>query len=212
MHTDCPKGTHRRRLLSTRLLGGHPVIRSQLLVLMFLSGCAHKTVLLPDTGPTSLAVYNQAETSHTQGIHPIGNQPWAAADIAPYRSAVSGYARTVETELDQHFPHIPNRVIQGYVFAHLSDSGYPVPGYTTAFPLYETHHFALPGEVPQLAYRDRRPPSNKHVRLQARQPTHSQSVPHHNPRQPRGLTNPRTTPHPTERPTSQTTVHSKGTP
>ena len=33
------------------------------------------------------------------------------------------------------------------VFPHLAKGRYPVPGYATVFPMYESVHYALPGEV-----------------------------------------------------------------
>jgi len=36
-----------------------------------------------------------------------------------------------------------------YVFPHLAGEAHaPVPGYATAFPMYEQVEYALPGEVP----------------------------------------------------------------
>lgn len=34
-----------------------------------------------------------------------------------------------------------------YVFPHLARGRYPVPGYVTVFPMYETVEYAMPGEV-----------------------------------------------------------------
>lgn len=35
-----------------------------------------------------------------------------------------------------------------YVFPHLAtDSGYPVPGYSTVLPMYDPMEYALPGEA-----------------------------------------------------------------
>ncbi len=45
------------------------------------------------------------------------------------------------------FPRLFNPVLYMYVFPHLVGvEGLPVPGYTTAFRLYERDHFAQPGE------------------------------------------------------------------
>ena len=51
------------------------------------------------------------------------------------------------SELDVQFPRLPNPMIILFVFPHLSAEQTPVPGYSTMFPLYETVHFALPGEL-----------------------------------------------------------------
>ena len=43
-----------------------------------------------------------------------------------------------------------------YVFPHLAgETRAPVPGYTTAFPMYEQVEYALPGEVPNNSVGER---------------------------------------------------------
>lgn len=56
----------------------------------------------------------------------------------------------------QRFQRLPNPDLVMYVFPHLARGRYPVPGYYTAFPLYETVEYALPGELPQHLQRDTR--------------------------------------------------------
>lgn len=45
---------------------------------------------------------------------------------------------------------LPNPVLITWVHAHFSggDGGVPIPGYATAFSMYERDHLALPGEWP----------------------------------------------------------------
>jgi len=62
-------------------------------------------------------------------------------------SLLHGYSRDMHNELSLHFPRLPNPTIIMYIFPHLSFEGTPVPGYTTTFPMYETTHYALPGEI-----------------------------------------------------------------
>ena len=58
-----------------------------------------------------------------------------------------GYTRTAANELELLFPRLPNPDIYIYVPAHLAtDLRIPVPGYTTAVPLYDRVEYALPGE------------------------------------------------------------------
>ena len=60
-----------------------------------------------------------------------------------------GYTRSAVTEIDNLFPTLPNPILVMHVFAHLSSTeNTPVPGYATAFPMYERIEFALPGELP----------------------------------------------------------------
>ena len=58
-----------------------------------------------------------------------------------------GYTRTAANELELLFPRLPNPDIFIHVPAHLAtDLRIPVPGYTTAVPLYDRVEYALPGE------------------------------------------------------------------
>ena len=58
------------------------------------------------------------------------------------------YARTAANELELLFPRLPNPDVYVYVPAHLAtELRIPVPGYTTAVPLYDRVEYALPGET-----------------------------------------------------------------
>ena len=58
------------------------------------------------------------------------------------------YTRTAANELEFLFPRLANPDIYIYVLPHLAtEARVPVPGYTTAVPLYERVEYALPGEV-----------------------------------------------------------------
>ncbi len=64
-------------------------------------------------------------------------------------ASIRRYTRTAANELDFLFTRLPNPTIYLYVDPHLTGTeGIPVPGYTTAFPMYERDHWALPHEVP----------------------------------------------------------------
>ena len=59
----------------------------------------------------------------------------------------AAYTRTAANELELLFPRLPNPDIYIHVLPHLAtDERVPVPGYTTAVPLYERVEYALPGE------------------------------------------------------------------
>ena len=61
------------------------------------------------------------------------------------------YTRTAVNELEFLFPRLPNPDVYIHVLPHLAtDARVPVPGYTTAVPLYEGVEYALPGEVDRL--------------------------------------------------------------
>ena len=62
------------------------------------------------------------------------------------------HARTAANELELLFPRLPNPDVYIHVLPHLAtESRVPVPGYTTAVPLYERVEYALPGETPGRA-------------------------------------------------------------
>ncbi|MCI0657026.1 MAG: TIGR03751 family conjugal transfer lipoprotein [Acidobacteria bacterium] len=61
---------------------------------------------------------------------------------------LSGYTREAHTEIEATFPVLPNPQLVMYVYPHLGEDGAPVPGYATAFPLYERVEYGLPGEAP----------------------------------------------------------------
>ena len=127
-------------------------------LLLWISGCSwmgDKDSLLPQEGPTMLEIYQghfdgtwpttrtprqsrldaQRNTMTQRPIH-VGTVDQSAVTIAP------------ATELLQRFAALPNPTLLLYVYPHLGgDNQYPVPGYYTAFPLYETTQYALPGEV-----------------------------------------------------------------
>ena len=70
------------------------------------------------------------------------------APPVPAEQREAPYTRTAANELAFLFPRLPNPDIYIYVLPHLAtDAAVPVPGYTTAVPLYERVQYALPGEV-----------------------------------------------------------------
>ncbi len=70
-----------------------------------------------------------------------------------------GYARTAANELELLFPRLPNPDVFIYVPAHLAtELRIPVPGYTTAVPLYDRVEYALPGEAEAARFSSEAPP------------------------------------------------------
>lgn len=135
---------------------------------------------LPHDGPTLVEVYREhmatetvGRSRATQGMPSAAPAGGAADDCAgplsvardclnrrPVRDddadqlqvgAIEA-APTLEAVL-QRFQRVPNPDLVMYVFPHLARGRYPVPGYYTAFPLYETVEYALPGELPQRLQR-----------------------------------------------------------
>ena len=120
------------------------------LISLILAGCAStKDSVLPQDGPSMKAIYeghieamNARDPQVVRGE--LGNRP-----IATGEAALEGYTREAFNEIDTLFPRLPNPTLVMYVFPHLAgEAGAPVPGYATAFPMYEQVEYALPGEVP----------------------------------------------------------------
>jgi conjugative transfer region lipoprotein (TIGR03751 family) len=119
--------------------------------LALLSGCAtgSKDSMLPQEGPTMKQVYQR----HFSG----GQQSMSEADLQTRRQRSASdptaydlkeYTRDANNEIERRFPKLKNPTLVLYVFPHLSGQDRnPVPGYATAFTLYEKTEFALPGEV-----------------------------------------------------------------
>jgi conjugative transfer region lipoprotein (TIGR03751 family) len=121
-------------------------------VMVLLSACAvsNKESILPQNGPSMKQVYDrhfsgqpssgaEKEIVSTMGqTRPLGNR---ATDL-------KGYSREAYNETQLIFQRLPNPDLVMYVFPHLSGAeGNPIPGYSTAFPFYDTVHYALPGEL-----------------------------------------------------------------
>ena len=117
---------------------------------LVLAGCAGtKDTVLPQDGPSMKAIYeahvHEMNTRDPQVVRgELGHRPILAGE-----TALSGYSRDVFNEIDVLFPRLPNPTLVMYVFPHLAGkTRAPVPGYATAFPMYEQTEYALPGEVP----------------------------------------------------------------
>lgn len=55
-----------------------------------------------------------------------------------------------KSKIDGQFQRLSNPDVVMYVYPHLAgqdNNQAPVPGYTTAFPLYQHEYYAMPGEV-----------------------------------------------------------------
>lgn len=122
------------------------------LALLMGSGCSSMTTAeLPQDGPKMQQVYeNHFEKSGHQEIEgareQIGTQRGRA--IHNGDTDLNGYTRTAYSEINELFPRLPNPTLIMYIDPHLTQAGHPVPGYSTAFPMYETVQYALPGEAP----------------------------------------------------------------
>lgn len=116
-----------------------------------LGGCAAtaKQRLLPEDMPNMSEVYKAHFASHRQGegsLHTARTMAGGHLQTGP--TDLAGYTRDAYTEIEMRFPRLPNPTFIMYIDPHLTVDGHPVPGYSTAFDLYETTQYALPGEAP----------------------------------------------------------------
>jgi len=95
------------------------------------------------------ALYGDPKQSLTVGAVPQVSRESARKPTEPCNAddLYCGYSRTSDNEIQQLFPRLENPDIVVYVTPHLATHNkVPVPGYTTAFPLYDEVHYAMPGE------------------------------------------------------------------
>ncbi|MCG5495566.1 TIGR03751 family conjugal transfer lipoprotein [Ectothiorhodospira variabilis] len=119
-----------------------------------LTGCATSTKdsILPQDGPTMMEVYEQH--MNASGVHEADQAREDLGQRTPRTLGhgdrdLAGYTRDAANEIEQRFTRLPNPTLVMYVFPHLAGpDAAPVPGYSTAFPMYRQTHYALPGEAP----------------------------------------------------------------
>lgn len=117
------------------------------LVILLLSGCQSTRSTLPTGGPTMAQVYKEAMAESDRSSIETLRQQIQSPIVFNGKEELVGYTRTAGNEVNQLFPELPNPQVALYIFPHLAEEGVPVPGYTTAFYLYKSDHYALPGEV-----------------------------------------------------------------
>ena len=120
----------------------HKLLLSVTLIsLSLLTGCSRQK-LIPDTGDEILNVYK----NHVGSTDIV---PKMFRQLRNDRRDLTGYTREANNEISQQFPRLPNPELSLYVFPHFSRKGHPVPGYSSAFLMYERDEYALPGELVQ---------------------------------------------------------------
>ena len=103
------------------------------------AGCAaNKEAVLPADGPDIQAIYARhlRESGHDE-LQAVRK----SLQENPARNGISHDA------IEVRFARLPNPDLRMYVFPHLAGpQQVPVPGYVTAFPMYERVEYARPGE------------------------------------------------------------------
>ncbi len=96
----------------------------------------------------------KAKKSQVKGTKKIpGRKPrYSSKTYQPPRKPIHGdYIRNSMNEIKQLFPRLENPDISIFIYPHLATTNsVPVPGYTTAIPLYESVQYALPGEKKRI--------------------------------------------------------------
>lgn len=115
-----------------------------------MNGCASSGTAIPQGGPTMAEVYQEAMHASNADALDNARQQITAIKANPAnntRSAIN-FSRNQFNEINNLFPQLPNPPLIMYVYPHLTgEEQTPVPGYSTAFPLYDKTHYALPIEA-----------------------------------------------------------------
>lgn len=121
---------------------------SIILFCVLLNGCASSGTAIPQGGPTMAEVYADAmRESNSETLNQARAEVPKIAVNNSDKSISTNYTRTSENEINNLFPQLPNPQVVMYVHPHLNNSDEaPVPGYSTAFSMYEKNYYALPGE------------------------------------------------------------------
>jgi conjugative transfer region lipoprotein (TIGR03751 family) len=117
-----------------------------------LAGCNASSTIHDPTYTDMRAIYDEETGANGKGVTGFDAAREAVKRSycpSPWERDYSAYSRTAQNEIDFLFTRLPNPVIYMYIDPHLTgDEGIPVPGYTTAFPMYDREHWALPDESP----------------------------------------------------------------
>ena len=97
---------------------------------------------IPVGGPTMQEIYR----GHQIGLRPGQMEREALPLRPPVERSPGPVKESALSQLEHRFPRVPNPDLVMYVFPHLANDRYPVPGYFTAFPMYEQVEYQLPGE------------------------------------------------------------------
>lgn len=136
--------------MPTRMIRTALLASISFFLMALLSGCAttSKEEILPQDGLTMQETYEehfkQLNQDSLESMRNNNGRGISSAD-----EDLHGYTRDAGHEIDNLFPRLPNPTLVMFIYPHLAGtSGNPVPGYATAFPMYEGVEYALPGEVP----------------------------------------------------------------
>ncbi len=122
-----------------------------LLAAMLMNACSiagPRSSPLPSEGPTMDQIYRErtGEADRNRVRERLPLRPPSEYSPGPIREAAM-------RQIERRFTRLPNPDLIMVVFPHLAGGKYPVPGYVTAFPMYERVEYLLPGEAPAASSR-----------------------------------------------------------
>ncbi|MCK0508632.1 TIGR03751 family conjugal transfer lipoprotein [Aromatoleum anaerobium] len=96
---------------------------------------------LPAEGPTMEQIYRDrtGEADRNRAREALPLRPAEEIRPGPVRESAL-------QQIEQRFARLENPDLIMVVFPHLAHGKYPVPAYVTAFPMYESVEYLLPGE------------------------------------------------------------------
>ena len=119
-------------------------------VALSLTACAtSKEDVIPQDGPDMQTIYDTHQRNAGAQRHLTTQRSELDRPIARGAGDLRDFTLQASNEIEQVFVLLPNPQMVLFVYPHLSTEGAPVPGYTTAFPLYAIDQYAMPGEVYQ---------------------------------------------------------------
>lgn len=115
------------------------------------TGCSLVGGVIPTPDKDMKTVYDSHMSQSGEGAltdqRSVLRRPMVEDDVD-----LSEYVRSEKDQLMARFQMLPNPMMYMFVAPHLStSSNVPIPGYLTAFKMWETDHFALPGEVSDMS-------------------------------------------------------------
>lgn len=140
-----------------------PWLLTSLISTLLLSGCVSPGKNTVEHGDMTMAqIYNQqtgsGDADSSQEFSEISDNHFEQYAVQGSDKSISmrdtgdgsNSASVADDNINEQFKLIPNPNITVYIFPHLSQyngTSVPIPGYNTHFFLYETNHYAMPGEV-----------------------------------------------------------------
>ena len=135
------------------VLAASPISRClglAVLTIALLSGCSvigGRSSPLPTSGPTMDEIYRR----HSERSAASASDADTVRSRLPLRAATDynpGPTRaSAMHQIESRFVRVQNPDLVMAVFPHLAKGHYPIPGYMTSFPMYDSVDYLLPGEA-----------------------------------------------------------------